>query len=300
MISPDTILHGELNFVREPPKLTLRPNGLDTVTQLFQNQNPLAFARGGKFPGLANFYITESEPTIEIEGLANEIRLRGEGLADGQTREEENSIEVTDESWDQGPVTFLTLRPDLFERGLVHPHIDTLWCLATQKRRVCGPRNSSEGVWRVSADYKGIIPLSNGLPKGRKRKITVGNRVYNSASKIALGASFVDENGVQTGWGVPQYTALDLSAVQVSDTFLTWDAPPTDGIPGHLTPDNAPPVKDVFASSAWTAGTEFVYNWPWGWTLKSISSEPLIEGLAGTPYLTTLVTEFVQLASPKG
>lgn len=298
------IRHGLCDFPSEIPKLTLRPNGLDTVTQLWLSSNATAFARGGQFPGLPNFYVTESEPVLESDGIANEIRVRGEGLSDGEDREEENEIAVTDEGWDQGPVTWLTLDPSKYKRGMQHPHISTLWLLDVQKKRVAGPRNSMEGVWRVSGDHKGILLQDTGLPKGRKRRITVGNQVVSSSTDLELGYSspgvsvFRNEAGVFTGWEDLRSTALDASRVQVSDTFLTFDAPPTDKLPGHLTPENAPPVFDIFASPWWsTAG--FTWNWPWGWALKSISSEPLLYGVSGVPHLTTIVTEYVPRAVVK-
>ena len=298
-IIPNVSLFGQLDFPREPAKVTLRPNGLDTVTQLWQAQNAHAFAKGGRFPSLPNFYITESEPTVEIDGIANEIRVRGEGLADGQDREEDNEITVTDEGWDSGPMSWLTLDPSKFKRGSLHPHYSTLWLLDVQKKRVAGPRSSMEGVWRVSGDHKGIILQDNGLPKARKRRITVGNQVVSSSVAMALtGTTFTNEAGAYTGWADPRSTALDSSQLQVSDTFLTWDAPPTDKLPGHLTPENAPPVKDIFALSWWSSAG-FTWNWPWGWKLMSISSEPLIYGIPGVPYLTTIVTAYVPRAIPK-
>lgn len=296
---PAIIQHGRRDFPRDLPKLTLRPNGLDTATQQWLCSNPAAFSRGGQFPGLPNIYITESEPALEPTGLSSEIRLRGEGLYDGQDREEDNEITVSDEGWDSGPMTWLTLHPENYQRGAVHPHHSTLWLLDVQKKRIAGPRNGTGGVWRVTGDHKGILLQDNGLPKGRKRRITVGNQVVSSSAGMALvGTTFVDENGTYTGWADSRSTALDSSRVQVADTFLTWDAPPTDDLPGHLTPDNAPPVKDLFALP-WYSSSGFTWNWPWGWTLKSINSEPLIYGLTGTPYLTTIITEYVPKAIPK-
>lgn len=297
---PAIIRHGRCDFPTDRPKLTLRPNGMDTVTQPWLSSIPQAFARGGRFPGLPNFYITESEPVMEGSGLANEIRVRGEGLGDGEDREEENEVTVTDEGWDQGPMTWLTLNPARFQRGMQHPHIPTLWLLDVQKKRVVGPRNSMEGVWRVSGDHKGIVLQENGLPKGRKRRITVGNQVVSSSGTLSLDdvTVFKNETGVFTGWVDQRSTTLDSSRVQVADTFLTFDAPPTDKLPGHLTPENAPAVLDIFAIPWWST-TGFTFNWPWGWSLKSISSEPLIYGVIGTPHLTTIVTEYVPRAIVK-
>lgn len=299
MSASSLVIHGLLDFAREPAKPTLRPNGLDTVSQLFQSSSMHAFARGGRFPGLPNFYITESEPQMEIENMAYEIRVRGEGLADGEDREEDNEIAVTDEGWDQGPMSWLTLDPSKYKRGVQHPHISTLWLLDVQKKRVAGPRNSMEGVWRVSGDHKGILLQDTGLPKGRKRRITVGNQVVSSSVALSLtGTTFTNEAGTFTGWPDARYTALDTSRVQVSDTFLTWDAPPTGSLPGHLTPENAPPILDLFALP-WYSPSGFTWNWPWGWSLKSINSEPLIYGVPGVPHLTTLVTEYVPRAIVK-
>jgi len=311
---PPTTIHGALDFPIDAPKITLRPSGLDSVTQTYQSSSALTFSQGGPFPGLPNFWITESEPTIEIADVANEIRLRGEGLADGQDREEDFDFSVPDEGWDSGSLSWLTLNPARFQRGSAHPYFPSLYLLDLSKKRVAGPRNSMTGVWRVGGEFKGIIPQDNGLPKGRKRRITVGNQVVSSSVPLALTNTIKDGKlwpfsavvqvgpfagqTVNTGWADQRSTALDSSRVQVSDTFITFDAPPTDQLPGHLTPENAPLVKDIF-ELPWYSSAGFTWNWPWGWALKSISSEPLIYGLAGTPYLTTIVTEFVPRAVPK-
>ena len=292
------ILYGARDFPIDLPKITHRPNGLDSVTQLFQSSSRHAFAKGGRFPGLPNFWITESEPTVEIEGMAYEIRVRGEGLASGEDAQEDLEIVNADEGWDQGPLSILTLHPERFQRGQQHPHIPTMWLMETKKKRVAGSRNGIDGVWRVSGEYRGILLGTDGLPKGRKRRITVGNQVFSSSSTMQLLGPFVDETGAFTGWPSYRFTALDTSRVQVADTFLTWSEPPTDKLPGHLTPENAPPVFDVFGS-VWYVESNFAWNWPWGWALKSISSEPLLYGMVGTPYLTTIVTEFVPRAVPK-
>jgi len=307
-LTPTTI-HGALDFPIDAPKITLRPNGLDSVTQTYQSSSALTFSKGGPFPNLPNFYITESEPTIEIQDQANEIRVRGEGLADGQDREEDFDFSVPDEGWDSGSLSWLTLNPARFQRGSAHPYFPSLYLLDLSKKRVAGPRNSMTGVWRVGGEFKGIIPQDNGLPKGRKRRITVGNQVVSSSTTMALTNGFKDGqpwpfvatvNGVtaSTGWNDQRFTSLDSSRVQVSDTFITFDAPPTDQLPGHLTPENAPLVKDIF-DLPWYSSAGFSFNWPWAWSLKSISSEPLLYGLAGTPYLTTIVTEYVPRAQPK-
>lgn len=292
------ILYGARDFAIDLPKITQRPNGLDAVSQTFQSSTRDAFARGGCFPNLRNIWITESEPTVEIEGMAYEIRVRGEGLVSGEDVQEDNEVICTDEGWDQGPMSWLTLNPSRFQKGMQHPHISTMWMTEVKMKRIAGPRNSTEGVWRVSGEHKGILLQQDGLPKGRKRRITVGNQAVGSSNPMTLiGATFVNPEGAYTGWPDARKTTLDSSRVQVSDTFLTWDPPPTDKLPGHLTPDNAPAVFDIF-SIPWFSPSSFSWNWPWGWCLKSINSEPLIYGMTGTPHLTTIVTEYVPKAIP--
>lgn len=283
----------EMLLEEEP---VFRPNGLDGLRMVYQTRSMTSFERGGAPPGYPGLRIKEDAP--KRDGPVWIHNLLCEGLIDGRDRVEEDRVRIPDEGFDEGPMTWLTTRPEQYARGMVHPTIPTLWLIDSERERI-----QRGHVYRVSGQFKGIVEVA-GLPKSRKRRITVGNQVISSSRGMVLtGISpdhlpFVDENGDWTGWLDARYTALDSSRVQVSDSFITFDAPPTDGLPGHLTPENAPPVKDIFGY-AWYTPANFTWNWPWGWTLKSISSEPLLYGLVGTPYLTTIVTEYVPRAVPK-
>jgi hypothetical protein len=143
-------------------------------------------------------------------------------------------------------------------------------------------------VWRLSLDCKGIL-----TPKARKRRITVNNQPVNSSTTLSLsGPTFMTEEGYFTGWNDQRFTNLDSSRVVVVDTFLSTDPPPTYKLPGHLIPENAPLVKDIF-EQPWYSSAGFTWNWPWGWALKGIQSEQLLDK---SLWLTSITTEYVPRA----
>ena len=303
MSVPFYIEHGNKKLLHLPGlEISKRQRSLDSMRRTIRTDSEDTFREGGTLPGFPHMRLKEVVSREDGPGWLHE--LSAEGLRRGMDKLEDNRILQPAEGWDEGPQTWLTIRPEAWQAGRVHPVYPSLWMTEG------GTKEDLNGhVWRVSAPFKGIIPQENGLPKARKRRITVGNQVVNSSTTLALTNGLKDGkpwpfvatvNGVTagTGWSDQRFTNLDSSRVQVADTFITFEAPPTDQLPGHLTPENAPPVKDIF-DLPWYSSAGFSFNWPWAWSLKSISSEPLMFGLEGTPYLTTIVTEYVPRAQPK-
>jgi hypothetical protein len=51
-------------------------------------------------------------------------------------------------------------------------------------------------------------------------------------------------------------------------------------------------VKDIFALP-WYSSAGFTFNWPWGWSLKGIQAEQLLDKPL---WLTSITTEYVPRA----
>jgi hypothetical protein len=275
------IEHGRRNMMIEPEELVIRPRGLDTTAQIWLTDHEDSFANGGAPPGRPHMRIKEVQ--TKADGPRFIHRVQAEGLAKAADKIEARRIRQPEEGWDEGPIELLTLNPNQYAQGDLVPGYETLWIVGLEKDDINGH------VWRLSLDTKGIL-----APKARKRRITVNNQPVSSSTTLALADTdtFKDEDGTFTGWADSRYTALDSSRVVVVDTLLTTEAPPTDKLPGHLTPENAPPVLDIFAIPWWsTAG--FTWNWPWGWSLKGINSEQLLDK---DLWVTTITTEYVPRA----
>jgi hypothetical protein len=68
-----------------------------------------------------------------------------------------------------------------------------------------------------------------------------------------------------------QPVEISLAKLVVTDSFVTTTTPPFGGIPGSITPPEAPDFTDL---NFWTTGS-YRYHWPFGWRRASITAEKL-------------------------
>ena len=66
-------------------------------------------------------------------------------------------------------------------------------------------------------------------------------------------------------------TEFSLAKVTVVDSFVTTSTPPWAGIPGNITPENAPTVTALDFST----GGAILYHWPFGWRRANVTSEQI-------------------------
>lgn len=71
------------------------------------------------------------------------------------------------------------------------------------------------------------------------------------------------------GYTVP--TEFSINKTVVTDSFVTTTTPPWDGIPGNVTPANAPETT-VFNFTTYGPVT---YHWPFGWRRANVTSEQI-------------------------
>lgn len=298
-MTANPILYGRLVFPKDWGRVTSRPRGLDTFVQNHQTDREDSFEAGGACPEYPNMRMKEVETTPEIPGFAYSHRVSYEGLKKPTDKIESNGIKTPAEGWDSGPMEFLTIHPAAYEIGKQHPTIPTLWCTDCDKDDLNGH------VWRVSAEFRGFVPLAGGGIKSRKRRITANIGTKTFSAQASLGyvpgsdpprTPFVAEDGTTfTGWEDIRWTNLDVSRVVVVDTFLSTDPPPTDKMPGHMTPADAPPVKDLLDDD-WVFVDDIFWNWPWGWKIAGLQSEQLLDKAI---WLHTITYEHATKYDPK-
>lgn len=308
MITSSTILHGLLDFALSFPKETPRRGSLDAVEQSFQTGRKEAFqvddARSGRlshFPGYSSMYIDEIVRVEEIPGLAYEQTLKGLGLLNGRDKIMSDPIATPEEGWDTGEHDICTLHPELYQLKRPHPLIPSLYVTDRSVETEIGR------VKRVSLSYKGIVPvetdnLGNRVPKGYKRKISSSTSSQQTSSPITIYYRVAVPGGYT--W-VPSAISKDYnfddSRLQVTDSFLDFEPPDYNRLPGNWIPPGAPAeleptagLTQVIPSGAFgaigSAGAQVTYNEPYGWVLKSYNCDQLFDLPV---YLYTLTAEWV-------
>lgn len=105
-------------------------------------------------------------------------------------------------------------------------------------------------------------------------------RVNGNAVTISPPPSDTWEIGTDTnergetinGWpGYSHPVEISLAKINVTDSFITTSTPPWDGIPGNITPENAP---DFTQFDFFTYGP-VRYHWPYGWRRANVTSEQI-------------------------
>jgi hypothetical protein len=111
------------------------------------------------------------------------------------------------------------------------------------------------------------------------RIITVNGQTVSSsdAIQVLLGG----------GWTDFRYTNFSLPRVIVTDTRVTTAVPDTAAFPAFETPPDAPGIMSLVFT-----GTDFIFNYPYGWTLQAADNiDTLSSGI--TLNLQRKVYEFV-------
>ena len=292
MSIPYYIEHGNRTYLELPGlEISKRARALDSLRRSIRTDAEDTFRDGGALPGFPHMRLKEVVSRKDGPGWMHEISA--EGLRNGSNKLESSSLAQPEEGWDEGPQTWLTVQPDAFIVGSEHPDIPTLWLASLDSKE-----DLNGHVWRVSANYKGYIPDSDGNIKPDKWKITVNGQTITTSGTLYLGHAtpeiFTDENGVYNGWTDARKATFDTSAVNIIRTVLSATPPPTDRVGLSLTPDRIPAIFSIFDLPTWFAAG-FTYNYPAGWKLAGVQSDQVLDKAA---YLYTLTYEYQSAAIP--
>lgn len=290
MIAPFHI-HGPSFAFLDGKDRTAAPRKLDTLRLPVLTDREDTFDRGGPMPNYPFMEIDECVTKELVPGLRYQHTLSGRGFFRPGSKLEASSISQPDEGWDEGPQTWLTTSPDTFSIGSVHPDYSSLWCVAIDNKE-----KVTSKITRVTASYKGIIPLADGNPKPGKWKGTVNGETRQAGALALVGTTFVDENGTYNGWASPRDSTLDTSKVAVVHTLLSFTAPPTDKVGRPYTPARVPLLDNIFETTSWYSSAGFTWNWPPGWKLAGVQWDQILDK---SIYLYTLTHEYVPKAEPK-
>lgn len=308
MSASTTILHGLLDFPISLPKETPRRGALDTVEQTFQTSRKDAFrvdaARSGRispFPGYSTVFIDEIVCDEEIPGRAYEQKLKGLGLLDGLDRIVSDPTANPEEGWDTGEHEVYTLNPSRYLQKQAHPLIPSLYITDRDVETEIGR------IKKLRLGYKGIVPVSvdnlgNPVPKGYKRRLSTTSYTQSTQAPLAV---YVFITGV--GWvlGSAQNYNFDASRLNVTDSYLSFDPPDYNAVPGNWQPPGVPDELENQSGLSEILGPgtgvppgtgQISLNRPYGWVLRSYGAEQLFDLPV---WLYTLTAEWVQSYSLK-
>lgn len=276
MNTPSVILYGETCFDLEPPRVMRRAKTLDGIMGYSQANREDAFAEGAALPDYPHMFVRDCETQCEVPGYAYTHRWQADGLLTGKDKVEDNGIRQPEEGWDEGPMTVLTRRPDLFVEGMSHPQYSSLILTGgIEKRHVIG------SLWRVQANYQGILGY-----KPVKRTYSVNSK----------------EERAYTGYIIPglvsstaqRWTTL-RSRIQMTERFLKVGYPPTELIGKLLVGGEIPAdTPTIITPPINTFTSNYKYMYPYGWRVASVAGPRLREGRL--EHDVTVVYDYVQFA----
>lgn len=134
--------------------------------------------------------------------------------------------------------------------GSVHPTYAQMFLTSVQLRRT-----GADEFHTVECTYTGLR-----ITKPYQRQIIFNGQVVTSSQPMQV--------LLTGGWTDYLYTNLNLPRCVVQDTYVTAGGLATASVPDFLTPANAPTLPSYVFT-----GDEFVFNFPYGWTL--VASEPV-------------------------
>jgi hypothetical protein len=278
MPSPTAILRFGATQGLLENKLKRSLYGVDTGSQKWFSTSDTLFTEGDPHPDHPNILVEEL--MLTQDGDEWEYDLTCVGLLGDDKREKgmPDFSDNEDGSFDEGTDAWITTEPTKISKGDAHPDHGTMYAVNVRVAPIV--ESPSVKIYKVTGQYRGI-----NTAHAYKRSITVNEQIVNPSVPI-----YVNLPG---GWTTPTQDAqMSMPKVVVRDTIVGLIAPPTQLIPGPLTPPDAPAIQSITFT-----GLETTRHWPSGWKLAAIDNHQTIPNTS--LHLYTLVYEYVWEFIPK-
>jgi len=263
-------------FVCEENKVKRTLYGLDTGRQRWVTNNQFSFVTGGLLNGLVVLYCDSAQQgddwvhDLDLAGLINGADKREQGYPDFGRK-----LEGFDEARDSWIVW--SARRTKFNPGDVMSGYSQMVCVDVAETPIIV--SPGRTFYKLTPTFLGIRDS-----KPYSRSITVNGQPISPSGPIT-----VDFPG---GWEDPRKSQVDFPKIVVRDTIVSFGSgPPTDAIPGNVTPPDAPAISGIVYF-----GPDVTYHWPHGWKLASIDGHRNIPGTS--IHIYTLVYEFEWEVTP--
>ena len=254
MDMPAIISHGDIASLLVEKRITRRLDGLDTGVLRYTTIDPNAFAEGQSVPDAPGLIIQQAESEQDGEDFDFTLSVLGvDGSKPARRLKGFPDRHYNLLDWDRVEDAWLTTNPNLIQEGQTGNFGGTMVCLSANDKQI------HPGWYEVRGSFVGIM-------RNRKDR----QRVIRSNGFTVSGDSITVN--LPGGWSTPRKGQAQLPKVVVEDTYIGFNPPPTNLIPGPATPPNAPSVKIITVS-----GDDVTSYWPAGWHLASVGGEQLGE-----------------------
>lgn len=267
-LPPPVISHGLLEQQIGGLRWRLRRTDFDSVFYTIDSATEDYIVPGSPMPNYPHMKAVDVAATEMAAYWNFESEFKGFKSATEMWRLFQQSENSPSEGFDSLSLTIATRTPDdpIFARGALSPLV------AAQPQMYIMDRV------KESCDVFSYTMLNLQLrgqlgEKPYTRRYSVNAATFSPSAPWSA-AHQINELGEPVyGWPLAgaQPAEFSIPKLTVTDSFVTITEPPFAGIPGNVTPDNAPNYTEF---TFWTTGG-YRYHWPYNWRRASITAEKL-------------------------
>lgn len=276
-LPPQVISHGALEEQIGGLRWRRRLRDFDSCTMSIDSLNPDFIVPGSPLPGHPLMRAVEVQP--EEQGdvwVFNNTEYRGFKNATETWRKFSQSKNSPSEGFDNISISIGTTEPNhpRFKRGEKAPTADGvpaeypfmfIMDVASEETDITDTQNNS--LFSIlNLALRGIMG-----DKPYTRRVNGATQTIQPEGTWAIETSINELGEPIAGYVGSHLVEISLAKLQVTDSFVTTTTPPFGGLPGSITPPDAPDFTDF---DFWTTGT-VRYHWPHGWRRATITSEKL-------------------------
>lgn len=273
------ITHGAREEQIGPLRWRLRARDFDSCFMSIDSQQEDYVKPGSPLPGYAHMRAVDVQPEQQgNDWIFNNTEYKGFKDPAETWRVFSQSKNSPSEGFDNISLMIGTREPAhaRFARGATAPTKDDvppefahMWIVdRTDDETDIVDMNGRALYSQLQLQLRGLLG-----PKPYTRRVSTGSQTMTPSGNWLMYDSINDAGEPVTGLlsygSVP--VEISLPKLVVTDSFVTLTEPPFAGIPGNVTPDDAP----GFTLFVFTSYTGVRYYWPHGWRRASISSEQI-------------------------
>ena len=280
MPSPAQILtHGAREEQIGPLRWRLRRNDFDSCFMSIDSTNPAFVVPGSPLPDLPHMRAVDVQPEQQGDDwLFSNTEYKGFRDPQETWRIFARSRNSPSEGFDNISLVVGTREPGhaRFSRGQTLPQKDDLptpyphmWIQDVVEEDTDIQNEAGVVMYsQLNLQLRGLLG-----PKPYTRRSQCASQTITPDVNWTMYDSINELGETINGWSAEGSRPAEISIAKLvlTDSFVTLTEPPFGGIPGNITPENAPDYTDL---TFWTSGS-YRYYWPFGWRRASLQSEQI-------------------------
>mgnify|MGYP000505794861 FL=1 len=282
MAAPSPVIaHGALEEQTGGLRWRLRNNDFDSVTMSIESSSESFLVPGSPMPGYPHMRCGEVQPEQQgdVWSFAN-TEFKGFKSPTEFWRKFSRSKNSPSEGFDSITLS-VGVRGDTgiatFARGATLPtksgapsEFPNMFIMdITEEETDIQDTNGNALYFTLNLQLRGLLG-----PKPYTRRCNGAAQTFTPDVDFEVYDTVNELGETVNGWSPAESfmpAELSIAKLVLTDSFVTLTEPPFGGIPGNITPEDAPAYTDL---TFWTSGS-FRYHWPFGWRRANIQSEKL-------------------------